>query len=485
MTAPGVQILERTTQTSRAPDIDTGQAFMALAAPQGPTIPTLVRGMPDVTALFGQRNPTYPVYDAADGFFRSGGRRLWIVRPVSSTAVKSTIALKDASNADTLRLTLRGAGAWGNTITAAVVPGVGSGTVKVRLQDSTGAVLEDSVDIASSQEYVDWARRSSQWADGVALLATIPKIASASPLATGADGGALATGDYTNAFSQLGKAYGPGQVCAPGQISSGILQSVVDHCAQYRRIGLLDGQDSASTATVLGGFTGLAGTNARYGAAFSPAVLFPGLTPNATRRIPASAIVAGRIADLDGGGGGYAQAAAGLPAGVIDGAVGLAQDYALETDQDALYNATTGAVNPILARRSGIMVYGWKTLANPASQADYIGLSTARVLMAFEWKADALAEQYVHQRITPAKINEFAQGLASIAHQMFIDGDLYGGPDNDENQAYYVNTKAPINTNGTAALRQINAEVGLKPTETADYVRITIVKTPFTEVFAA
>jgi hypothetical protein len=483
VTAPGTIIREQTTQASRAPDVDTGQFFLALPAPQGPTTPTLIRGMTDWVAAFGPRDPTTGAYDAADGFFRVGGKRLWFNRVVSSTSVPAQITLKDASNADTLRITLRGQGVWGNTLSVQVIAGISLNTIQVKLL-SGSTVLEQTPDLASSQEYVDWASRFSLFASGAALLGTLPKVAAAAPFAAGSEGGSVADADYATALAHFSPSYGPGQVACSGRITAAILQAVVDHAASNRRVGFLDSVLSTSASAVVASVAGLAGANAIRSASFNGPVLFPGLTGvNSTRQIPASALAAGRVAALDGINAGYAVGAAGVPEGILDGAVGLAQDWQLAADLDTLYSAPSGAVNPVISRRSGIQIYGWKTLANPSSQANYIGLGVARTLMAAEWLFDVAAEPYVHDRITRAHITEFGQKLASICSQLYKQGDLYSR-DGTENDAYYVNVAEPINTAQTAQARQINAEVGLKIAETADYIVITVIKSALTEVFA-
>ena len=93
MAAPGTYAELSTAIPASPPVVDTGQACAAMLTERGPIVPTLIRGTQEFLTTFGGDTSYTHAYTYAEGFFRIGGRRMWVRRMTGATPVKASITL--------------------------------------------------------------------------------------------------------------------------------------------------------------------------------------------------------------------------------------------------------------------------------------------------------------------------------------------------------------------------------------------------------
>jgi phage tail sheath protein FI len=122
---PGVYTEESLTPLAQAA-ADPGEAAAAFVGvlPKGPIRPTRVASWSAYSALYGgfgdgKNLVPYAVYQ----YFNNGGRAAWIVRAVNANAVAATTTLQDRKTTPTnsLRVTAKSGGLWGNDLNISVV----------------------------------------------------------------------------------------------------------------------------------------------------------------------------------------------------------------------------------------------------------------------------------------------------------------------------------------------------------------------------
>ncbi|MCC3766042.1 phage tail sheath subtilisin-like domain-containing protein [Streptomyces sp. UNOC14_S4] len=138
----------------------------------GPSTPTLVRNWADFVTIFGGfGNSNYLLPFAVHQYFSNGGRAAYVVRGVAKDAKTSQLTLKDrqtpatpantdgdktkaaALPADTLRLTAKAAGSYGNSISVSITDsntGLGRFNLWIKVGgDSASNVVERFNDITT------------------------------------------------------------------------------------------------------------------------------------------------------------------------------------------------------------------------------------------------------------------------------------------------------------------------------------------------
>jgi phage tail sheath protein FI len=474
---PGVNIAIRDAPPMRAAATDTGVWFVSGLAEKGPTTSSqLITSISEYTRYFGSKVSYGNLYDVLDVFFREGGTTAYVTRIVGPAAVTAFKVLNDSVPAATLRVEANSPGAWGNSLLIAVLTGDAGGEFKLQVSHSTLGILETSPSLVDKQAAFDWALNSSyiKLVDQASL--NDPAVAAASALTTGADDQAgINDASWTASLTRFSRDLGPGQVSFPGRTTDPAYESLILHAAGNNRVALLDSANTNVKATLLAAVTGVYGTNSKWAAMFGPWLRVPGAIPNTIRTIPPSPVVAGLIARTD------ALGSPNTPAAGENGQPRFAIDLSVAQVSDAdLQELNTAGFNNIIMKYGGVRVYGWRSLAKPETEPNWINFGNSRLIMEIAALSDNIAESYLFDEIDGQgrKINEFGAALTGMLMPYWNIGSLYGAT---PEQAFLVDVGPTVNTPTTIANLELRAVIGLRPSPFAEMVTIEIVKTPITQ----
>jgi hypothetical protein len=291
---------------------------------------------------------------------------------------------------------------------------------------------------------------------------------------------AATTADLIACLDKFTDSLGPGQVSAPGQTDPLLAQALLDHTVDHNRVALLEapaGLDAAGLQSYAAGLRSQAG--ARSGALFAPLAVIPGIAGGTTRLVGWSSVEAGIIARNDSRGLNPNEPAAG-----VNGASSYAID--LETRfTDAEYTTLNDASVDMAQYRWGALeTYGYRTLVDPAQVPQWWNFGNARLEMAIEADAGAIAERYVFSQMDGRgkMIAQFGGDLRAMLVPFYEQGSLYGAT---PEEAFQVNVGPSVNTPDTIANGELHAVIMVKMSPFAEYVLIEVVKVATTQAIAA
>lgn len=476
MARPGTQVISRTAAPPRSADTDTGKWFAAGLAPKGPYDRAVeITSLSEFEDVYGAREAyATTLYDSVDAFFREGGAVVVVGRVVGPTPVKATHTILDGSSGVVATATARTAGDWANGLKV-VVDATGS-TFTVVIQDANSVVLEDLGTFATAADLVAYS--ASELVTFVAGASSNDPVDQTVVLASGADDHAAAVdANWLTALNLFSKDLGPGQVSSPGRTTAAAQGQLLDHAEANNRVALLDLADTATKATLTAAAaTLLALDNGRYGAAFAPWAVIPGITAGTTRTVPYSAIQAGLIARNDGFGVSPNQPAAG-DLGVAQYATGLSQPAWSDSDREDLNDA---GVTVAIVKFGQVRTYGLRTVSDEDA---WVNFGNARLYMAIASEGDNIAERYVLHEvdgkgIVQAKLKGELMGMLVAFYEQ---GSLFG---NTPEEAFYVDTGAQVNTTASLEAGELRAVVAVRMSPAAELVVLEIVKTSITQPVA-
>jgi phage tail sheath protein FI len=388
---------------------------------------------------------------------------------VGPAATTGTINLLDAVAATSLVVSGNGPGAWSANYQIAVY--VSSAGFGIQVLDSVGNVLEDSGTLPDQGSAVAWSQFSNYVTVTLGVAVDNPIAMAPTVLSTGNSDRLNATDtQWQNAINMFSDDLGPGQVSAPGQTSSNRHSQLITHAVDNNRVALLDLTDSGNSGTLIGNLP-IYSENTRFAAAFAPWIIIPGATSSSTRIVPPSAMIAGMIAANDPTLG--VDAAAAGNQGVSKYAIGLSQAGFDDVTRETLNNA---GVNVVRQMGGSIKNYGWRSLANPVTDAGWLDFGNARLFTGLSSELNAIGEQYMFLNIdgqNGSTVNNFHNALAAALLTHWTNGDLFGDTSDD---AFLVDTSAAVNTLQTIANLELHAVVQVRMTPFAEFISIEIVK---------
>ena len=451
---------------------------------------TPIRSLSEWVAKFGVRADSPFLYDAAEFYFKEGGRQIFTSRTFGPAPVEATINIFDqAGSVDpgdiALVATAKSPGAWANTMRYAILAGDAGGEFKIQLTDTAdSSVDETSPSLVDRAAAVAWATAESDLID-LTLGASNedPRVVAASgttQFAGGTDDSGSATdATWLAAVNQFTRDLGPGQITFPGMTTAARHAQIINHAQTYNRVGILDAPDTGTKATLLAVEAGITAGNAnskRFGALFAPWVVVPGLTSGTTRTVPPSAIVAGIMSRNDGRGVGSNQPSAGALGESIT-ALSLSQTAFSDADREDLNEAN---VNLLRELYGGIRIYGYRTLTDPTTDAIWVNLANVRLFMEITAKGDAIGERFVFRQLDGRRhtCSEYGGELTSMLLPYWEAGALYG---DSPNNAFFVDVGESVNTDVSMAAGYLKASIRLKLSEFAEEVVLDLVKSRSTE----
>jgi hypothetical protein len=469
---------ERVKAKTAAPSTSNG--FIVGFTERGPTNrAVLCRSLTHFVEQMGQRTGVaLTVYDAVDVAFREGASVVYVGREVGPAPVLATKTVA-AAVGNSFRADASSVGDWANAIDIAVAASGGNFTVTVRY---SGTVIATSPTLADVPALIAWASQNvSDFVTITDLGGGDPTTVAAQALVGGTDDHLNATDTQRlNALNLFGKDLGPGQVAAPGQITSTAAAQLVAHATANNRRALIDAADNASAAGVVSAVTALRGqpnNGDRYAAVFGPSVKVPGIAIGTTRTVAASAFVMGKIAKAESEGN-PANAAAAGKRGRADYATDVAVAGYSDADRDLLNEASFNVIRVI----NGVpTIYGNRTLISPLVNEDWKSFSGSRQVMAVAAAADEVMADYDFEQIDgKGTIFSKLQGdLSGRACMPFFRAEaLYGDTPED---AFTVNTGPDVNTPTTISNEEIHAQIGIRVSPVGELLTVEIVKVPVSE----
>jgi phage tail sheath protein FI len=201
------------------------------------------------------------------------------------------------------------------------------------------------------------------------------------------------------------------------------------------------------------------------------------LTPSlAIRTVPPSALAAGAVARNDVAFNPNVPSAGEL--GQSKAAISLAVAAWSDAERELL---NTKGVDVIKELYGGFRIYGWRSLADPANDPDWIGLGNCRLYMTIANRADVIGERFVMKQFDGQFVmaNQFGAALKAMLLDLWGLGALFGAtPD----ESFIVDVGPTINTPITIANNELRAALAVKMSPFAELVTIEIVKLLTTEV---
>jgi phage tail sheath protein FI len=474
--APGVTVSQSTTLPPRSVPADTSTWFIAGQTVRGAAAPILVTSLGAFIDKLGDRMATSPLYDAVELFFREGGARCYVSRVTGAASVAAFKNLQDAGAATALVVTANSSGSWGNNLKVAVLAGGVGGTYQIQIQYNN-VVVEQSGDLLDTAAGVAWGTGSDYVTITQGASVLDPVVAAAAALATGADDpGSITDANYKTALDRFTRDLGTGLVSQPGRTSSQAHLDTLAHAKANNRAAVLDGVDTTIVATLTAQATSdRIGLNGRYGAIFAPWVVIPGIAAGTTRTAPPSGLVAGLVSRNEGLLSPNAPAAG--DNGIARYAIGLSQQGWIDSDRALLNNS---GIDVIRILRAQVKVYGWRSLADPNTEPDWLNFGNARLFTAIAADANDVADAYVLNQIDGQGllISQFGGDLTGMLLTYWNEGSLYGvTPD----EAFVVDVGNEVNTDDTIAAGELHAVLAVRMSPMSEFVIIEVVKVSITE----
>lgn len=285
--------------------------------------------------------------------------------------------------------------------------------------------------------------------------------------------------NVTTALGLFTRDLGPGQVAVPGRKTPATRLALAVHAEATSRIAVSSAASSATVATVVADATiaSITPEQERRIGLFAPDVIVP-VSAGVTRTISPEAIVMGLMSRRDGEGYTPNQPAAGA---LGESAVGLNVAFSYSDVDRATLNVN--GVNILRPMYDGVRVYGYRTLADPSTDDNWVNLGNARLFMAIEAAADVIAERFVFRQLDGNRLTttEFGGALTGMLLPYWQVGSLFGTtPD----EAFHVEIGPSVNTDETIEARELHASIALRMSEFAEEVIINVVKSRITEAVA-
>ncbi|MFH1963488.1 MAG: phage tail sheath C-terminal domain-containing protein [bacterium] len=440
----------------------------------------------------------YGVY----GFFAEGGTSCYVVRAASNAAESSKVTIKNAAVADvaedlyvaentvdTLTITARSEGAWGNRITAAISdptekPAATHFKLTVKYSEAfseeylgeevEGEISEvfDNIAIAAIEEKVNGI---SKFINVDALSGKRPVNGSSFPLAGGVDG--LEDPDYLgdadnkkglHAFDEVDDI---NIVAIPDKAGDReVIIEALNYCKNRRDCFFIADPPYGLIPTKVREFKKATGDyscgnafNSSYGALYYPWVYISDPLTGKKKLVPPSGVVAGTYAYTDSARGVH-KAPAGISEGYLDSVVGI-ENLITKGEHDML---NPEKINVIRSLPEGICIWGARTLS---ADSEWLYVNVRRLLLYIEESVDEGTQWVVFEPNDPALWGKVKRNLTAFLMRVWRDGALFGST---PEEAFFVKVDEENNPSEVRDAGQLIIEVGVAPVKPAEFVIIRI-----------
>jgi len=492
MSPLGVNVTSSETPQSAGVSTTTGQMFLAAPAAYGPETPTLIRSLNEAVTLYGPREgESVKMYDYLNAFFALGGARAYVNRVSGEgSPVAALLELEAGATAKTLVVTAKYKGTYGNGFKVEVTEAASK--TKLIIQNPAGEVLESSGEYAEAKELLAWGQETahqtyvtitegSGYSTGKAGL--VKKI-TATKLASGANPTANEK-SFLKTIEGFPKGLGSGQLCAATTVLASsspeekVRTAMGEHASKNNRFALPDLKRAEETGSTVAQLKTEVGTPAAgiagYMATFSSAVTAAGLTLGTTRTIPAGPVVAGLCAQISQTGT-INQAPAGRRWSLAPFVTGLTNTFS----EESMATLAENGINPLAERQGIFCLYDFVTELLRTKDLIFCQASASRERMALIADCEAVGERFLFSTLdgrhqTRSKFQGELQGVIKSHWEV---NSLYGL---EAPEAGVVNVGEPVNTLTTEQNGELNAELIVRISPFAEYVKIAIVSVPLTE----
>lgn len=481
---PGVYVTESVLATPVAAEPPSSAAgAMVAILPSGPTIPTLVTSWYGFTRVFGNLNRDFEATFAANMFFRTGGRELFVSRVVKEDSVKASVTLlAQGSTEPWITFTAKAKGTYGNDLRVRISKNTADLYDIEILQEAgvDGDSIDDNiletfynVDLATggNAEVENIFSIRSQFVDAIWPAVdqrgdSIPTSIAILPLTGGTDGTANSAYDYDGALDYLKEIDRTFIIFSPGVTDSSVVSGMVAFAEETKSFAVLDTAPNLSAAAAVT----YAGTVDRtsYAAVYYPHLWVPDSTSrsrDAIRKVSPSGAVAGLYLNTDAVTGVF-KAPAGIQAN-LPGVIAL-EKALTAAELDALNNDTS-PVNAIrVIPGVGAAVMGARTLDQRASTR-YVNLR--RTLLFLDREMRSRLEFALFRNNDSVLWSQMRTAVDVFLDGFWASGGLRG---NNKDEAFYVKIDRENNTASDVANGIVNVEVGVALQYPAEFVKIKL-----------
>lgn len=483
---PGVYVTESVLPTPTQTFSPTAAAgAMVAPLPSGPNTPTLVTSWYQFSRVFGPLNKDYAATFAANMFFRTGGRELFVVRATRPSAVRATADVL-ASNSTTVwgTFSAKSPGAYGNNLRVKIAKNA-EDLYDIQILQESGDSNDTSDDIVLESYYnLDFGTYKSAeitstinvrsqyvnfaWPSGSTNLSLPATIATVTP-SGGTDGTVTEAYNYGAALTALGQIDRTFVLFAPGVTTNTVVSALVAFAEANKSFYVADTPADQAPADAVD-YADSIGTTS-HAAVYYPHLWVADQTSrsrSALRKIAPSGAVAGMILNTDATVGVF-KAPAGTGA-ALPGVIAIERTLT-PSELDTLNNDTT-PVNAIrVVAGAGPVVMGARTL-NQAQSTRYINIRRSALFLDKELRA--MLEFALFKNAGPALWSEMRTVVNSYLESFWALGGLRGA---DRDQAFYVKIDNENNSLEDIMSGVVNVEVGVALQYPAEFIKIKLTQT--------
>lgn len=393
----------------------------------------------------------YAVY----GFFQNGGKRCYVLRVASKTAKAASLTK------ETLTISARDAGIWGNKLKVTITANADTATnfdLKVTMGTEVVEMFRNLTNTTGEENsWIDVLDTQSKFIKGVSGTLSV---VDATALTGGDDGVSdIADSDYTEALLKFDALDDLNLLCIPGQTSTTVTQALITYCEKRKDIfAILDAPEASTVESVLALRKSLSCKNA---ALYFPwiKVTDPLSKLGKLRSCPTCGHVMGVYARTISERGVWK-----VPAGtdaVIRGAVEVVTSLS-RADTDSLNPA--GVVSIIPKPNYGIVIWGARDL-HPDSSMKYI----SDVLLDIFIKKSVFngTQSFVFEPNDSHTWTKITATVQAFLDTLWRDGALHGST---ASEAYYVKCDEDLNTADVRNQGKLLCEIGYANKKPAEFV---------------
>jgi hypothetical protein len=446
---------------------------------RGRTSVITLGSLADYVAEFGGNVAYSPLYRDIECAFGEGATEVLVRRVVGPAATVGTLTLLDRAGTAlaTIKVDASGPGAWSSDLTIQIVngdlPNSWSMLVAYRagqadeIRETFANLGTNIVEAVNAVNERSRLVKLTNQASATVAPANIPAVLAATALSAGTDDRASVTAAVkTTALADFIADLGPASVAVPGENAATIAPAVIAHCAANRRVGILTGAVSDSSATIQSTadtIRALAGS--QYVLLAWPWVKVSDGVGGLVE-IPATGFVAGARARVIEAKGPWAPAAGKAGEGRTIRETVTPVNKALSDTLNAK------GVTAIRVIQGSVRIYDWRAVT-PSSNVLYYSLSDVDVLNALAWDCLLIAEDVVFTPIDARGLGaaELGGRLEGVCNRYLAADGLY--PLNDDK-----GFKVEVLPN--PALRRYDASVTVRTSQYAEQVVLVVGRVPVT-----
>lgn len=481
MSRPGVFVSESVLPTpveTTPPAIAAGAILAEL--PSGPITPTLVTSWYQFSRTFGPLNRSYPGSFAANQFFRSGGRDLYVCRVIRDDAATATADIVDNAGTAYLTFSAKSPGVYGNNLRVSVKQNINTlYDVQVFQEQGQANDLTDDLLLETwtnlnlgthgDTEVLDIVNIQSQFVNvtwGEDDTVTIPVSIATLSLSGGTDGSSSGSSTLTDSLQALAQVDRSMVLFAPGNTDTTEVEAIISHAEQTSSFAVLDTPADLTPAAAVSYAAALATTS--HAGVYYPHVWVADTTSassNSIIKIAPSAAVAGIIMSTDASAGVF-QTPAGLTAS-LPSVVAVERNLTNE-DLDALNDATKPVNAVRILPGAGATVMGGRTL-DQRSSTGYINVRRTIDYLSREMQSSLTFALF--QNNTPDLWRQITAVLDNYLRGLYAEGGLRG---DSIAQAFYIKVDGENNTASDIQAGVVNVEVGVALQYPAEFIKIKL-----------